>query len=84
MVSDTLPGTLRCRGAETEVELSTYISASDPDGDVDVTGWLVGDTMYAADAGFGNGTYNIAAVAIDTRGSVDVGPVKTLKISGCP
>lgn len=83
-VSDTLPAELRCESPATEIDLSTYISASDPDGDVDVSGWLVGDAMYATDGGFGNGTYDIAAVAIDTRGAVDVGPVKTLQISGCP
>ena len=83
-VSSTLPSIVRCVSPATEADLSTYISASDPDADLDIVGWLVDDvSVFAADTGFVDGTYSIAPIAFDKRGAVDVGVTTTLTVANC-
>jgi|GEM_PF-2439824 len=83
-VSSSLPSIVRCASPATEADLSAYISASDPDYDLDIVGWLVDDeSVFATDAGFVNGTYSIAPIAFDKRGAVDVGVATTLTVVNC-
>ena len=84
-VSSTLPSIVRCASPATEADLSAYISASDPDADLDIVGWLIDDvSVFATDAGFVDGTYSIAPIAFDKRGAVDVGVTNTLTVADCP
>ena len=80
VVSSTLPNSVAgC------VSLASYVSATDPDGDVDMLGWIVDDeVMYDEDVVLHNGTYSIAPAAIDTRGAVDTKAKKQFTVSGCP
>lgn len=83
-VSSTLPSLVRCTSPAIEADLSAYISASDPDADLDIVGWLVDDvSVLATDAGFVDGTYSIAPIAFDKRGAVDVGATNTLTVANC-
>jgi len=85
VVSTTLPSLVRCNPPETKIDLSSYVSASDPDGDLDTVGWIVDDKfVFADDELFGNGTYTIAPVAFDDRGAVDLGAQATLTVANCP
>ena len=52
--------------------------------DLETVGWLLNsESLFASSVGLPNGTYDIAAIAIDKRGAIDSGPSRSLTVSNC-